>query len=65
VLTQPMDEDMNMFQVEAVMRAEYQLLCQCDGFKTQFDAHAKESAVHTIPRKLTVHNNYVSYSHLE
>ena len=51
---------MNNLQVEAVMKAEYQLLCQCDSFKTQFDAHVKESAVHTIPRNLMVHNNYVS-----
>jgi hypothetical protein len=43
---------MSASEVEDVMRAEYRLLCQCDGFKTQFDAHAKDLDVHTIPRKL-------------
>lgn len=43
---------MTTSEVEDVMRAEYRLLCQCDGFKTQFDAHAKKLDVHTIPRKL-------------
>lgn len=54
MLTQPMDESMRRSEVEAVLRVEYQLLCQCDDFKRQFDAHAKDSAVHTIPRALQV-----------
>ena len=48
MLTQPMDESMRQSEVEAVLRVEYQLLCQCDDFKRQFDAHTKDSAVHTI-----------------
>ncbi|KAF8625620.1 hypothetical protein AX17_006805 [Amanita inopinata Kibby_2008] len=50
VLTQPMDEAMMRAEVETVLREEYQLLCMCDGFKMQFDAHAEDSGVHTIPK---------------
>jgi hypothetical protein len=46
-----MDEMLRKSEVEAVLRAEYRLLCQCDGFKQQFDAHAKKLGVHTIPGK--------------
>lgn len=45
---------MSSSEVEDVLRAEYRLLCQCDGFKTHFDAHAKASKVHTIPRKFVI-----------
>ena len=40
-------------EVEAVLRAEYRLLCLCDDFKKQFDAHAKDLDVLTIPRKIS------------
>jgi len=53
VLTQPMDVTLRESEVEAVLRAEYRLLCQCDGFKQQFDAHAKKLGVHTIPGEET------------
>jgi len=46
-----MDEILRKSEVEAVLRAEHQLLCQCDGFKQKFNAHAKELGVHTIPGK--------------
>jgi hypothetical protein len=54
VLTQPEDESMRRLEVEAVLRAEYRLLCLCDDFKKRFDDHAKDLAVNTIPRKLRV-----------
>jgi hypothetical protein len=51
VLTQPMDGLMSETDVEAVLRAEYRLLYLCDDFKKQFDAHAKDLNVVTIPSK--------------
>ena len=42
---------MSKTEVEAVLRAEYRLLCLCDDFKKRFDAHAKDLNVLTIPSK--------------
>jgi hypothetical protein len=36
-------------EVEAVLKAEYKLLGQCDNFKEHFDAHAKECGVDGMP----------------
>jgi hypothetical protein len=33
----------------AVLKEEYRLLCQCNGFKTQFDDFSKSQNVLTIP----------------
>lgn len=46
-----MDGLMSETDVEAVLRAEYRLLYLCDDFKKQFDAHAKDLNVVTIPSK--------------
>jgi hypothetical protein len=37
-------------EVDAMLLAEYQLLCQCDAFKCAFDDLAISRAVTTIPR---------------
>ena len=46
-----MDECMSKTEVEAVLRAEYCLLCLCDDFKKWFGAHVKDLNVLTIPSK--------------
>jgi hypothetical protein len=50
VVTVPLDIQMAKGKVEAMLLAEYQLLCQCDAFKRAFDDHALSRAVTTIPR---------------
>ncbi|KAF8801852.1 hypothetical protein BYT27DRAFT_7114029, partial [Phlegmacium glaucopus] len=66
VLTQPMDEMMTHSEVNAVLKEEYRLLCQCDGFKTIFDQFSKDKNVSTIPRSIygEIHRSMTSGSRL-
>lgn len=50
MVTVPLDIHMAEDEVEAMLLAEYQLLCQCDAFKHAFDDHALSRKVTTIPR---------------
>ena len=38
---------------KAVLKEEYRLLCQCDGFKTVFNEFSKAQNVLTIPCELS------------
>lgn len=49
MVTVPLDTQMAEGEVDAMLLAEYQLLCQCDAFKRAFDDHAISRAVTTIP----------------
>lgn len=46
---------MSHSDVNAVLREEYRLLCQCDSFKTQFDEFSKAQNVLTIPCEYEVY----------
>ena len=50
VITQPIDPMMGSASVESVLRAEYGLLCVGDTLKQEFDRHAQECGISTIPR---------------
>lgn len=50
VVTQPTDDHLLDSEVRAILKAEYELLGQCDGFKDRFDSHAEMCEVRTIPR---------------
>ena len=49
VLTQPIDPYMGKDAVKSVLLAEFALLCIGDALKCEFDQHARESGVVTIP----------------
>jgi hypothetical protein len=49
-----MDEMMTNSDANAVLKEEYRLLCQCDGFKALFDQYAKDRNVLTIPCEYAV-----------
>jgi hypothetical protein len=49
VITQPINPVMENASVESVLRAEYGLLCVGDTLKKEFDRHAQECGVVTIP----------------
>ena len=49
MITQPTDRFMENAAVESVLRAEYGLLCVGDTLKQEFDRHARECSVLTIP----------------
>lgn len=49
VLTQPIDSYMDSSAVKSVLQAEYALLCIGDTLKHEFDKHAHESGVDTLP----------------
>jgi len=53
VVTQPIDDYLSDSEVHAILKAEYELLSQCDGFKARFDSHAETCQVRTIPRSWT------------
>ncbi|KAF8335243.1 hypothetical protein F5887DRAFT_1079207 [Amanita rubescens] len=45
VVAQFIDEGLSDDEASSLLRAEYEVLCQCDGFKSKFDAFADESGV--------------------
>jgi hypothetical protein len=49
VLTQPIDPYMEKDAVKSVLRAEFALLCIGNALKHEFDEHARESGVVTVP----------------
>ena len=49
VITQPINPVMSSTSVESILWAEYGLLCIGDTLKQEFDRHAKEYGVITIP----------------
>jgi len=49
VITQPVDPCMDDTAVKSVLRAEYALLCVGEKLKHEFDHHAQESGIFTIP----------------
>jgi hypothetical protein len=49
VVTQPIDDHLLDSEVHAILKAEYELLSQCDGLKDRFDSHAETCQVRTIP----------------
>ncbi|PPQ94491.1 hypothetical protein CVT25_013803 [Psilocybe cyanescens] len=50
VITVPIDLQMSHSDVQDILEAEYKLLCQCDAFKSTFDAHAGSKGVISIPK---------------
>ncbi|KAF5319799.1 hypothetical protein D9611_012893 [Ephemerocybe angulata] len=47
-ITQPLDPHLDEYEVQKILQAEAELLCECDGFKWHFDDHAKNEDV-TLP----------------
>jgi hypothetical protein len=54
VVTVPRDLQMAEGDVDTMLLAEYQLLCQCDAFKHAFDDLAVRRSVTTIPRMFSL-----------
>lgn len=54
VLTQLTDEMMVQSDANAMLKEEYRLLCQCDGFKAQFDEFSEAQDVLTISREYEI-----------
>ena len=51
VITQPVDSHMSSESMEALLKAEYALLCMGSCFKIEFDRYAQEQGITTIPRR--------------
>ena len=61
VLMQLTDEMMVQSDANVVLKEEYRLLCQCDGFKAQFDEFSKAQDVLTIPCEYEIYT-YSSFN---
>lgn len=52
-MAQFIDETLPDEEALKLLKAEYEVLCQCDGFKAEFDAFARASDV-SVPRESTL-----------
>ena len=63
VLMQHMDMTLHKSEVKAVLRAEYQLLCQCDGFKHLMPMKRNWVSILFLVRKLLYNDHCVTFTH--